>query len=85
MKRHLNKKNKLFMGLFVIIILAIIGILIYSVKLTGYKNNTIYTISDNHVLFADDYIILILKMVVKLIKLGITNINLYQVIILVIH
>ena len=55
MKRHLNKKNKLFMGLFVIIILAIIGILIYSVKLTGYKNNTIYTISDNHVLFADDY------------------------------
>lgn len=55
MKRHLNKKNKLFIGLFIIIILAIIGILIYSVKLAGYKNNTVYNISDNHVLFADDY------------------------------
>ena len=50
MKRHLNKKNKLFIGLFIKIILAIIGILIYSVKLAGYKNNTVYNISDNHVL-----------------------------------
>ena len=55
MKRTLNRKNKIFISLFVIIILAIIGILVYSVKLTGYKNNKIYAITDSHVLFADDF------------------------------
>ena len=55
MKRELNRKNKIFISLFVVIILAIIGILVYSVKLTGYKNNSVYTINDNHVLYADDF------------------------------
>ena len=55
MKRELNRKNKIFISLFVIVILAIIGILVYSVKLTGYKNNKIYTVNENHVLFADDF------------------------------
>ena len=55
MKRELNRKNKIFISLFVVIILAIIGILVYSVRLTGYKNNKIYTITDDHVLYADDF------------------------------
>ena len=55
MKRELNRKNKIFISLFVVIILAIIGILVYSVKLTGYKNNNVYTIGDNHILYADDF------------------------------
>ena len=55
MKRELNKKNKFFIVLFVLIILAIIGILVYSVKLTGYKNNNVFAIGDNHVLYADDF------------------------------
>ena len=55
MKRTLNRKNKIFISLFVIIILAIVGILIYSVKLTGYKTNRVYDINENHVLFADDF------------------------------
>lgn len=55
MKRTLNRKNKIFISLFVIIILTIVGILIYSVKLTGYKTNRVYDINENHVLFADDF------------------------------
>ena len=55
MKRELNRKNKIFISLFVVIILAIIGILVYSVKLTGYKNNNVYTVTDNHILYADDF------------------------------
>ena len=55
MKRHLNVKNKIFILVFVLIILVIVGILIYSVKLVGYKNNTIYTVPSKSVLFASDY------------------------------
>ncbi len=55
MKRHLNTKNKVFITLFVLIILVIIGILVYSVKLAGRKSNVIYTVTDNVILFADDY------------------------------
>ena len=55
MKRHLNVKNKIFILVFVLIILVIVGILVYSVKLVGYKNNTIYTVPEKSVLFASDY------------------------------
>ena len=55
MKQHLNAKNKILIIIFVVIILTIIGILVYSVKKVGLNNSSLYTITDKSVLFADDY------------------------------
>lgn len=54
MKRRLNGKNKIFIALFIVIILIIVGILVYSIFLVGYNNSNIYTVDNNTVLFAND-------------------------------
>ena len=55
MKQHLNAKNKILIIVFVIIILTIIGILVYSVKRVGANNSVLYNVTNKSVLFADDY------------------------------
>ena len=52
--RKLNVKNKMFIVLFSFIILAIIGILVYAVKLVGNKGSKVYEVTSNTVLFAND-------------------------------
>ena len=58
--RKLNNKNKLFILLFSLIIIGIIGIFIYSMRMTGKfdKSTAIYSISTNSVVFNNDSILL---------------------------
>lgn len=58
--RKLNNKNKLFILLFSLIIIGIIGIFIYSMRMTGKfdKSSAIYSISTNSVVFNNDSILL---------------------------
>ena len=54
--RKLNLKNKLFIFIFSIIVLGIVFILIESVKLSKKEddNESIYTVSTNSVIYAED-------------------------------
>lgn len=51
MRRKLNNRNKMFIGIFSIIVLAIIGILVVSVNLSSKNGSTVYTVSSNSVVF----------------------------------
>ena len=52
--RKLNLKNKVFIVVFSLIILGIIGLLVYAVKLVGNKGKEVYAVTSNTVLFAND-------------------------------
>lgn len=52
--RKLNFKNKIFIFIFAIIILGIIGLLVYAVKLVGNKGKDVYDVSSNTVIFSQD-------------------------------
>ena len=52
--RKLNGKNKLYIAIFSIIILIIIGILIVSLSLSQNKLKTVYNVSSNSVVFDSD-------------------------------
>ena len=52
--RKLNINNKMFILVFSIIILGIIGILVYAVRLVGNKGTEVYAVTSNTVLFASD-------------------------------
>ena len=49
--RKLNNKNKIYIFLFSIIIVGIIGILVYAVKLSSGKLTSVYQVSNNSVIF----------------------------------
>lgn len=55
MKKGLSGKNKIFIILFILIILVIVGILVYSVTLVNHDNSNIFSVDANTILFADDY------------------------------
>lgn len=52
--RKLNSKNKLFIVIFSLIVLAIVGILIFSVILSSKKEKSVYNVSNNTIIFDSD-------------------------------
>lgn len=58
--RKLNTKNKIFILLFSLIIVGIVGLLVYSINLSEKNNNTtkIYTISTNSVVYDNNEVLL---------------------------
>lgn len=51
MRRKLNTKNKFFIGIFSIIVFAMIGILTYAVILSSKNGKTVFEVSNNSVVF----------------------------------
>jgi len=52
--KKINGKNKIFITIFIIIILVIIGILIYAVKLVGNSKKESLAVTSNTVIFSED-------------------------------
>jgi len=52
--RKLNVKNKIFIVIFTLVILAIVYIIFHSVKLVGNRSNEVYKVNNNTILFASD-------------------------------
>ena len=51
MRRKLNTKNKIFIGIFSLIVFTMIGILWYAILLSANNGKTIYEVSSNSVVF----------------------------------